>query len=91
MTGRTPTLALFGERDTSILPEKHRLAWDAAVRAAGNRDYTLQVRARANHTYLEARTGSNAEVPSLRRFVPEYRSTIREWLAKRIPHRESPR
>jgi dienelactone hydrolase len=81
---RTPTLALFGERDNNILAEKNRAAWDAGLRAAGNPDYTLRILAKANHGYLEARTGSNAELPSLDRFVPEYRATILNWLTPRL-------
>jgi pimeloyl-ACP methyl ester carboxylesterase len=38
----------------------------------------------ANHLQLEAKAGSNAEMPSLQRFVPEYATTIHDWLAKRV-------
>ena len=33
---------------------------------------------------FEAKIGSNAEMASLRRFVPTYATTIQGWLAKRI-------
>ena len=39
---------------------------------------------RANHSEFEAKVGSNAEAPSLERFVPVYLTTIQGWLAKRI-------
>jgi uncharacterized protein len=81
---RTPTLALFGERDNNILAEKNRTAWDAALKAAGNPDYMLRILPKANHAYLEADTGSNAEMPALRRFVPEYRPAILSWLTPRL-------
>ena len=81
----TPTLALFGERDNNILPDKNHAAWDAALRAAGNRDYTLRIVPRANHIHLEATLGTNAEMPTLQRFAPAYASTIIEWLAARLP------
>ena len=81
---RTPTLALFGELDNNILPDKNRAAWDTALKAAGNRDYTLRVIPKANHIHLEAKIGNNAEMPSLRHFAPEYFTTIHDWLAKRV-------
>ncbi|HEV3485007.1 MAG TPA: alpha/beta hydrolase [Vicinamibacterales bacterium] len=81
---RVPTLAIFGELDNNILAGKNSAAWDAALRDAGNRDYTLRILPKANHIQLEATVGSNAEMPSLRRFVPSYYTTILEWLEKRI-------
>lgn len=81
---QVPTLALFGELDNNILPEKNKAAWDAALKAGGNRDYTLRILPKANHDQFEARVGSNAEMASLQRFVPSYFKTVEDWLAKRI-------
>ncbi len=81
---QTPTLALFGELDNNILPQKNAAAWESALKAGGHRDYTVRILPKANHLQLEAKTGNNAEMPSLQRFVPEYFTTVREWLAKRV-------
>lgn len=81
---QTPTLALFGELDNNIVAEKNKAAWEAALRAASNRDYTLRILPGANHLQLEAKIGTNAEAPSLRRFTPAYFTTVRDWLAQRI-------
>jgi pimeloyl-ACP methyl ester carboxylesterase len=81
---RAPVLAIFGELDNNIIAEKNRDAWEAALKAGGNRDYTLRVLPKANHEQFEAKAGNNAEMPSLRRFVPEYSATIQQWLARRI-------
>lgn len=81
---RVPTLAVFGELDNNIVAEKNSAAWEAALTAAGNRDYALHVLPKANHLMLEARAGSNAEMPSLHRFVPDYSTLVLEWLANRI-------
>jgi len=78
-------LALFGELDNNIMPEKNKAAWEAALSAGGNRDYTLRILPKGNHLQLEAKVGSNQEMPSLQRFVPAYFSTIQGWLAQRIP------
>jgi uncharacterized protein len=79
-----PVLALFGELDNNILPEKNRLAWETALKAGGHRDYTLRILPKANHTLLEAKVGNNAEIRSLQRFVPAYYDVVLEWLSKRI-------
>jgi pimeloyl-ACP methyl ester carboxylesterase len=81
---QVPTLALFGELDNNILAEKNKAAWEAPLKAGGHPDYTLRILPKANHMQLEAKIGSNAEIPSLQRFVPGYFTTILEWLGKRI-------
>jgi pimeloyl-ACP methyl ester carboxylesterase len=81
---QVPTLALFGELDNNVIAGKNKAAWEAALKAGGNRDYTLRVLPKANHYQLEAKVGNNAEMPSLQRFVPAYFTTVENWLAKRI-------
>ena len=81
---KTPTLAIFGGLDDNIIATKNKPLWEEYLRAAGNPDYTLVVHPTANHLQLEAKTGTNAEMPSLQRFVPEYFTDIRDWLAKRV-------
>jgi pimeloyl-ACP methyl ester carboxylesterase len=81
---QVPTLALWGELDNNIMAEKNKAAWEAALKASGNRDYTLLILPKGNHDQFEAKVGSNAEMPSLQRFVPIYFTTIQDWLAKRI-------
>jgi uncharacterized protein len=79
-----PLLALFGELDNNVMAEKNKAAWDAALKAGGHRDYTLRILPSANHYQWEAKLGSNAEMMSLRRFVPDYFRTIQDWLSSRI-------
>ena len=79
-----PILALFGELDDNIIAGKNKAAWDSALRAGGNPDYTLRILPKANHLMLEAKLGSNAEMPSLQRFVPAYAETVIDWLASRV-------
>jgi pimeloyl-ACP methyl ester carboxylesterase len=79
-----PTLAIFGELDNNIMAEKNRAAWETALKAGGHRDYTLRILPKANHYQLEAKVGSNAEMPTLQRFVPAYSTTLTDWLSKRI-------
>ena len=51
----------WGELDNNIVAEKNKAAWEAALKAAGNRDYTLRILPKANHGQFEAKVGSNAE------------------------------
>lgn len=77
---RVPTLAIFGELDDNIMAEKNRAAWESSLGAAGNPDYTLRVLPKANHLQLEAKTGTNQEMASLKRVVPAYFAIVRDWL-----------
>lgn len=79
-----PTLALFGGLDLNVLPEKNKAKWESALREAGNRDYTLLILPKGNHVLMEAKVGSTEEFPSLHRFLPEYFSTLLNWLSHRI-------
>jgi pimeloyl-ACP methyl ester carboxylesterase len=81
---KTPTLAIWGELDNNIIANKNKAAWDAAMATSGNRDYTGVILQKADHAQYEANTGSNAEMKTLSRFVPAYRTTVEGWLAKRI-------
>lgn len=81
---RTPVLAIFGELDNNILAEKNSAAWKAALDAGGHPDYTLQILPNGNHYQLDAVRGTNAEMASLRRFVPAYAATVHQWLATRV-------
>jgi uncharacterized protein len=81
---QTPTLALFGERDDNIVAEKNRAAWESALKAAGNRDYSLRILRSADHVMLEAKVGNNAEEPTLDHLVRDYFTTVQDWLATRI-------
>jgi len=80
---QTPVLAVWGELDNNVVAGKNKAAWEAALRIAGNRDYTLRILPKANHSQFEAKVGSNAEAPKLQRFVPAYFTTIQDWLAIR--------
>ena len=79
-----PALALFGGLDQNVLPEKNKPMWEAALREGGNRDYTLLVLPKGNHVLMEAKVGSTEEFPLLQRFVPEYFTTVLNWMSRRI-------
>jgi len=77
-------MAIFGGLDNNVLPEKNQAAWEGALKRGGNPDYETVVLAGADHIMMAARVGSSAEIPSVRGRVPEYSTTIGNWLAARI-------
>ena len=81
---RLPVLALFGELDNNILAEKNRAAWKTALEPAATPTTRCKSCPKANHILLEAKSGNNAEMKSLRRFVPAYSDVVIDWLSKHI-------
>jgi pimeloyl-ACP methyl ester carboxylesterase len=78
-----PYLAIYGELDT-LTPLPQTMAnIEAAMKKAGNKDYTIKVFPQANHPMFEAKTGGRGELPRLRRFTPGYWETMAEWLQRR--------
>ena len=77
---RVPVLAMFGELDQTVVPTKSAAAWQAALQQNSVKDSAVKVFPRANHMLLEARTGSNDELPLLDHFVPDYGPFLLGWL-----------
>jgi dienelactone hydrolase len=74
---KQPVLALFGGLDRSTPMEsaanlKHAMPADARL--------TEMFFATADHAFLDAVTGGNAEIPTLTRFVPGMFDAMRTWL-----------
>ena len=75
-----PVLLFFGELDANVPP---RESWPPIKRAlveARNARVTQLVLPKANHLFLEARTGGRDEYPALNRFVPGYFARMAQWL-----------
>lgn len=68
-----PVLALFGGLDRSTPIE-------SAANLRAVRHLTVRFFPTADHAFLDAKTGGNAEIPALTRFVPGMFETMREWL-----------
>jgi len=81
---RCPVLAIFGGLDQNVVAAKNRARWEEALRRGGNRDATLLTLPKANHAMAEAVTGTTAEFPRLRRFVPDYITTLVEWVGRTV-------
>ena len=77
---RCPVLLFFGELDANVPPDESWPPIERALREGGNRKVTQLVLPKANHLFLEARTGSRDEYPGLSRFVPGYFDRMAQWL-----------
>jgi hypothetical protein len=80
-----PELFLFGELDTQVPVEVHRMAiWDV-LKKSGNNDYTIKTIPKANHLFQETNTGSPSEYMSLeKKFVPGFLEFMSDWILKHV-------
>ena len=79
-----PVLALFGEKDTQVIPAQNQPVMEKALRKAGNRDVTFKVFPGANHLFQKAGTGSPSEYAKLdKAFVPGFLDTISGWIIEK--------
>jgi pimeloyl-ACP methyl ester carboxylesterase len=78
---RQPLLALFGGLDRSTPIESAA----QLLRAIGS-DGRVQVEffPTANHAFLDATSGGNAEIPGLTRFAPGMFDSLRYWLRREV-------
>ena len=77
---RCPVLFFFGEFDVNVPPAESWPPIERALRAGGNARATKVLLPKANHVFLEAKTGGRDEYPGLSRFVPGYFNRMAEWL-----------
>jgi dienelactone hydrolase len=79
-----PVLGIFGELDTSTPVRQVAPIFEKALASRKNKDYTIKIFPKAHHIILEAETGSDEELPRLKRYVPGYFDTMTDWLRKRV-------
>jgi len=77
---KVPVLLFFGELDANVPPNESWPPIERALVDARNARVTQVLLAKANHLFLEARTGGRDEYPGLNRFVPGYFARMAQWL-----------
>ena len=84
MKVRVPVLALTGELDLQVVPAKEHLAAIAeALKAGGNKDYTVKELPRLNHLFQTTETGSPAEYGRLEETIsPTALEIVGDWVVK---------
>jgi len=80
-----PVLAINGEKDFQVLPELNLSAIEKALKAAGNKDYTIKELAGMNHLFQTAETGALSEYGTIEEtFSPVALNVISNWINKRF-------
>ena len=79
-----PVLSLFGGLDLQVPADLNTEPMRAALEAAGNEDFTIEVIEGANHLFQAAVVGTVAEYATLHKeFIPGLLETITDWLVVR--------
>src|SRR5262249_47220013 len=90
---RCPVLAIYGDKDTSLPAEQNLPIIRRGLEAAGNRDVTIKVFARAAHGLRVAATGEPKEARERSRarkpgdvpdFAPGYLDLMTDWIGERL-------
>jgi fermentation-respiration switch protein FrsA (DUF1100 family) len=79
---RVPVLALNGSKDTQVAADVNLAAIAQGLKAAGNRDVTVQQMDGLNHLFQTAKTGLPSEYGQLEEtFSPAALQIIGNWIA----------
>ncbi len=81
---RVPVLAITGERDLQVVPAGENLAAiEEALKAGGNKDYTVVEVPKLNHLFQMSETGSPAEYGRIEETInPTVLKLIGDWVVK---------
>jgi pimeloyl-ACP methyl ester carboxylesterase len=77
-----PVLGIFGELDSSTPVRQVVPIFEKALASRKNKDYAIKIFPKAHHIILEAETGSDEELPRLKRYVPGYFDIMTDWIRK---------
>jgi pimeloyl-ACP methyl ester carboxylesterase len=79
-----PVLALNGEKDVQVDARIHLREIDAALKAGGNKDFTVKEFSNLNHLFQTCKTGAVSEYGAIEEtMAPVVLETIAEWILKR--------
>ena len=78
-----PVLALNGEKDLQVPPKEDLPEIEKALKAAGNKDFTIKEFPKLNHLFQTCKIGSVAEYGQIEEtMAPIVLETIANWIAK---------
>ncbi len=84
---KTPTLALYGQKDLQV-PVKFNLApTQKALEDAGNKDFLVREIPDLNHQFQHCFTGSPTEYAAIEEtFSPDALQIVADWVAQHLAH-----
>jgi len=81
---RCPVLVLNGEKDLQVPPKENLKAIEGALKAGGNKHYTIKELPGLNHLFQTAQTGSPAEYIKIEETIaPSALTVIGDWILDR--------
>ncbi len=82
---KCPVLAIVGEKDLQVPPKENLEAIGEALKAGGNKDYTIKELPGLNHLFQTAETGSVSEYGEIEEtFSPLALNEISNWILKYV-------
>lgn len=83
MKVKCPVLSINGEKDLQVPPEENLRAIEDALKAGGNKDYTVKEMPGLNHLFQTAQTGSPSEYAKIEETIsPAALEMIANWISE---------
>ena len=80
---KCPVLAINGEKDLQVPPKENLRAIEDALKAGGNKDFTIKELPGLNHLFQTATTGSPTEYSKIEETIsPTALTIIGDWIAE---------
>ena len=80
---KCPVLAINGEKDLQVDPKQNLPPIEAALKAGGNKDYTLKELPGLNHLFQACKTGAPSEYSQIEETISDAALTIvGDWIVK---------
>ena len=90
MKVKCPVLAINGEKDLQVPPKENLQAIEEALKAGGNRDYTVKELPGLNHLFQTAQTGSPSEYAKINETIsPAALELIGNWVSEHTADTEN--
>lgn len=78
-----PVLALNGENDLQVAPQENLTLIEAALKAGGNKNYTIKSLPQLNHLFQTSQTGLPGEYSTIEETIaPQVLEMIGDWILK---------
>ena len=78
---KCPVLAINGEKDLQVPPKENLAAIEAALKAGGNKNYTVKELSDLNHLFQTAQTGSPSEYAKIEETMsPTALKIMSDWI-----------
>jgi hypothetical protein len=82
---KCPVLAIYGELDQQVIPDKNIPIIEEAMKDGGNKDFMVKKLPGLNHLFQTARTGSEYEYFRIEETIsPQALNIISDWILKQV-------